>query len=74
MKKTINNLRYQGVDDIVLLTGDLEEQAKEVALKMGVDGYKAELLPSDKAEQVLKYQSKGAKVVMVGDGINDALP
>lgn len=72
MKKTINNLRYQGVDDIVLLTGDLEEQAKEVALKMGVDGYKAELLPSDKAEQVLKYQSKGAKVVMVGDGINDA--
>ena len=72
MKKTINTLRYQGVDDIVLLTGDLEEQAKEVALKMGVDGYKAELLPSDKAEQVLKYQSKGAKVVMVGDGINDA--
>ena len=72
MKKSINNLRYQGVDDIVLLTGDLEEQAKEVALKMGVDGYKAELLPSDKAEQVLKYQSKGAKVIMVGDGINDA--
>ncbi len=72
MKKTINNLRYQGVDDIVLLTGDLEDQAKEVALKMGVDGYKAELLPSDKAEQVLKYQSKGAKVIMVGDGINDA--
>lgn len=72
MKKSINNLRYQGVDDIVLLTGDLEEQAKDVALKMGVDGYKAELLPSDKAEQVLKYQSKGAKVIMVGDGINDA--
>ncbi|MGL5616426.1 MAG: heavy metal translocating P-type ATPase [Sarcina sp.] len=72
MRKAINNLRYQGVDDIVLLTGDLEDQAKEAALLMGVDGYKSELLPSDKAEQVLKFQSKGSKVIMVGDGINDA--
>lgn len=72
MKKSINNIRYQGVDDIVLLTGDLEDQAREVALLMGVDGYKAELLPSDKANQVLKYQAKGSKVIMVGDGINDA--
>lgn len=72
MKKSINNLRYQGIDDIVLLTGDLEEQAKEVAMLMGVDGYKAELLPANKAEEVLKYQSKGSKVIMVGDGINDA--
>lgn len=72
MKKAINNLRYQGVDDIVLLTGDLEAQAREVALLMGVDGYKSELLPSDKADQVLRYQSKGSKVIMVGDGINDA--
>ncbi|MGL5647583.1 MAG: heavy metal translocating P-type ATPase [Clostridium sp.] len=72
MKKSINNLRYQGIDDIVLLTGDLEEQAKEVAMLMGVDRYKAELLPANKAEEVLKYQSKGSKVIMVGDGINDA--
>ncbi|MDQ0151073.1 heavy metal translocating P-type ATPase [Eubacterium multiforme] len=72
MRKAINNLRYQGVDDILLLTGDLEAQAKEVANLMGVDGYKSELLPSDKAEEVLRYQSKGAKVIMVGDGINDA--
>ena len=72
MRKAINNLRYQGVDDILLLTGDLEEQAKEVAMLMSVDGYKAELLPSDKAEEVLKYQASGSKVMMVGDGINDA--
>lgn len=72
MKKAINNLRYQGVDDILLLTGDLEQQAKEVAMLMNVDGYKAELLPSDKAEQVLKYQASGSRVMMVGDGINDA--
>ena len=72
MKKAINNLRYQGVDDILLLTGDLEEQAREVAMLMNVDGYKAELLPSDKAEEVLKYQASGLRVMMVGDGINDA--
>lgn len=72
MRKAINNIRYQGVDDILLLTGDLENQAKEVAMLMGVDRYKAELLPKDKAEEVLKYQSKGSRVMMVGDGINDA--
>ncbi|WP_300348513.1 heavy metal translocating P-type ATPase [Clostridium sp.] len=72
MRKAINNLRYQGVDNILLLTGDLEEQAKEVAMLMGVDGYKSELLPSDKAEEVLKYQASGSRVMMVGDGINDA--
>lgn len=72
MRKAINNIRYQGVDDILLLTGDLDNQAREVATLMGVDRYKAELLPKDKAEEVLKYQAKGSRVMMVGDGINDA--
>ncbi|EDS77559.1 cadmium transporting P-type ATPase [Clostridium botulinum C str. Eklund] len=56
----------------MLLTGDLKEQAEIVANKVGVDSYEAELLPEDKAKTVLKLQSKGSKVVMVGDGINDA--
>ncbi|RDY23306.1 heavy metal translocating P-type ATPase [Romboutsia maritimum] len=72
MKKSLNNIRYQGVDEILLLTGDLKEQAKIVAKKMGIDGYKAELLPEDKAKTILKLQSKNSKVIMVGDGINDA--
>lgn len=72
MKKAINNLRYQGMNDIVLLTGDLNEQAEIVANKMGVDRFEAELLPEDKAKNVLSLQSKGSKVIMVGDGINDA--
>ncbi|NRS84086.1 P-type E1-E2 ATPase [Clostridium tetanomorphum] len=72
MRKSINNLRYKGIDEIMLLTGDLKEQAEIVANKMGVDSYKAELLPEDKAETVLKLQSQGSKVIMVGDGINDA--
>ena len=72
MKKSLNNIRYQGVDEILLLTGDIEDQASIVASKVGVDGYEAELLPEDKAKTILKLQSKNSKVIMVGDGINDA--
>ncbi len=72
MKKSINNLRFKELDDIRLLTGDLKEQAKIVANRIGVDSYKGELLPEDKAKTVLKLQSQGSKVIMVGDGINDA--
>ncbi len=72
MKKALNRLRYAGVDDIVLLTGDLEQQADVVAQKLGMDSFESELLPEDKARAVLRMQSRGSKVVMVGDGINDA--
>ena len=72
MKKSINNLRFKKVDDIRLLTGDIREQAEVVANSIGVDSYRGELLPEDKAKTVLSLQSEGAKVVMVGDGINDA--
>ncbi len=72
MKKTLNRLRRQGYDDIVLLTGDVEEHANLVASKMALDSYKAQVLPEDKADMVLKIQAKGNRVVMVGDGVNDA--
>lgn len=72
MKKTLNRLRRFGYDDIVLLTGDVEEHANIMAQKMALDGYKAQVLPEDKAEMVLKMQAKGNKVVMIGDGVNDA--
>jgi cation-transporting P-type ATPase C len=72
MKKTLNRLRRHGYDEIVLLTGDIEAHANVMAGKMSVDSYKAEVLPEDKAEKVLKMQAKGNKVVMVGDGVNDA--
>lgn len=72
MKKALNRLRNMGVDDVVLLTGDLEQQADVVARRLGVDSYEYELLPEDKAKTVLRMQSRGNKVVMVGDGINDA--
>jgi cation-transporting P-type ATPase C len=72
MKKTLNRLRRLGFDEIILLTGDVETHANIMASKMSVDSYKAEALPEDKAEMVLKLQVKGNKVVMVGDGVNDA--
>jgi cation-transporting P-type ATPase C len=72
MKKTLNRLRRLGFDEIILLTGDVETHANVMASKMSVDSYKAEALPEDKAEMVLKLQVKGNKVVMVGDGVNDA--
>ncbi len=72
MKKSLNRLRQNGMDEIVLLTGDVEQHAEIIAGHMAVDRFKAEALPEDKAEMILKLQSKGAKVIMVGDGINDA--
>lgn len=72
MKKAINRLRYIGMDDIILLTGDVEQHAELVATRMTMDRFKAEAMPDDKAETVLRFQSRGTHVVMVGDGINDA--
>lgn len=72
IKKAINRLRNHGVDDIVLLTGDLRQQAETIASRMSLDRYESELLPEDKAKNILKFQSKGSNVIMIGDGINDA--
>jgi cation-transporting P-type ATPase C len=72
MRKALNRLRQYGIDDIVLLTGDLERHAETVAAKMAMDRYEAEALPEDKALTVLKLQTRGVPVVMVGDGVNDA--
>ncbi|MDJ0766823.1 MAG: cation-translocating P-type ATPase [Myxococcota bacterium] len=72
MKKSLNRMRHLGVDDVILLTGDVEQHAEIVAARMAMDRYHAEVLPDEKAETVLRLQSKGARVVMVGDGINDA--
>ena len=72
IKKAMNRLRYHGIDDIVLLTGDLRQQAETIASRMSMDRYESELLPEDKARDILKFQSIGSKVIMIGDGINDA--
>lgn len=71
MKKTLNQMRRHGVDEIVMLTGDSEAVAAQVAKEMDIDSYHAEVLPEDKADYVMKLKKRGT-VMMVGDGINDA--
>jgi cation-transporting P-type ATPase C len=72
MRKSLNRLRMLGMDDIVLLTGDVEQHAELVATKMAMDRYQAQVLPEGKSDVVLGLQQKGRRVVMAGDGINDA--
>ena len=58
--------------DVVMLTGDNEATAKAVADKAGITHVVSDVLPADKAGEVRKLQEQGHKVLMVGDGINDA--
>ncbi len=71
MKKTLNQMRRYGIDEIVMLTGDSKEVAAQVAQDMDIDAYYAEVLPEDKANYVQKLKERGC-IMMVGDGINDA--
>lgn len=71
-KKSIAHLKALGLE-IVMLTGDHENAAKEIAKMVGITTYKASLLPHEKAQYVEMLQASGKSVVMAGDGINDAL-
>lgn len=81
-KDAIENLRAAGVKRTIMLTGDRETVAKSVAESLGIDEYRAELLPQDKVGAVEELisccdsetmgHSKSGKVAFVGDGINDA--
>ena len=71
MKKTLNQMRRYGIDEIVMLTGDAKAVAADVAREMDVDSYHAEILPEDKSRYVNQLKQRGT-VMMVGDGINDA--
>jgi Cu2+-exporting ATPase len=57
---------------VVMITGDARQVADAVGADLGVDEVFAEVLPEDKANKVAELQSRGLKVVMVGDGVNDA--
>ncbi|MBO1002931.1 copper-translocating P-type ATPase [Pseudogracilibacillus auburnensis] len=70
-KEAISELKEKGVHSI-MLTGDNEKVAYWVAKQLDIDEVYAEVLPDDKANQVREIQSKGWKVAMTGDGVNDA--
>ncbi len=74
-KNAISLLNHYGIKKTVMLTGDSENAAKRTASQIGIDEYKARLLPADKVtevEKLLDEKSGREKLVFVGDGINDA--
>ena len=74
-KEAVASLRAAGAKRIVMLTGDREEVAEAVAGELGIDDYRAQLLPADKVaevERLLGETTDAGKLAFVGDGINDA--
>jgi len=71
-KEFISKVKELGLK-VVMLTGDRESVAKEIAKELGIDEVKANLLPQDKASYIDKLHQNGEIVVMVGDGINDSI-
>lgn len=71
-RQVIADLKALGIENIIMLTGDGESTAKTVAELLGIDNYRSQVLPEDKASIVEELKSKGSRVIMVGDGINDS--
>lgn len=70
-KEAIQKLQAEGLK-VIMLSGDNEDTAKAVSDTLNLDGFKAQMLPQHKLEEVKRLQNEGKKVAMAGDGINDA--
>lgn len=74
-KQAIRDLHRAGIQKTIMLTGDIDPVARQVAEELGIDEVYSELLPADKVEKVeslLQNKPSGGKLAFVGDGINDA--
>lgn len=69
---TVARLRALGVKRILMLTGDHPERAQSLADELGLDGFRAGLLPHEKATALQELVAEGAQVAFIGDGVNDA--
>jgi Cd2+/Zn2+-exporting ATPase len=70
--EAVARMKKAGIEKTIMLTGDNEATAKAIAQKVGVDEFRAELLPEDKVKAVKEIQQQYGKTAMVGDGVNDA--
>ena len=70
-REVIRNLKSTGIRRCVMITGDTEGAAKKIAAEAGLDGYYSQALPEDKVS-LIKKEKKQGKIIMLGDGINDA--
>ena len=71
-KEAIQKLKEKGFEKIIMLTGDNEGTARAIAKELGIDEYRANLLPEDKVKIVRELKAKYKMIAMVGDGVNDA--
>ena len=71
-KTAIERLKHYGIKQTIMLTGDNQHTAEQVATQLHIDTVHAEMLPEDKVLFVKQLKEKGYRVAMVGDGINDA--
>lgn len=71
-RKAIKKLKKVGIDNIIMLTGDSKKAAEITAEKLGITQVYSQVLPEDKHSHIERLKSEGRRVIMVGDGINDA--
>lgn len=71
-RETLDRLRSLGISDFIMLTGDRSEVAAHISKHIGIDRFEADCLPEDKLSFIRKLRSEGKKVMVVGDGLNDA--
>ncbi|MDP0500080.1 MAG: cation-translocating P-type ATPase [Verrucomicrobiota bacterium JB022] len=70
--EALERLRYIGIERFVMLTGDRQPVAEAIAARVGIAEFRAECLPEDKQIEITKLKESGCKVMVVGDGLNDA--
>ena len=71
-EQVVRQLKTNGIERVVMLTGDNERVARAIAKQAGVDEFNADLLPEDKVRVIKKLKEEIGPVAMVGDGVNDA--
>ncbi len=72
VQETLEQIRQLGIQKTIMLTGDQASSARQVVRAAGIDEWHAELMPEEKYHIIRELQALGCKVIMVGDGINDA--